>query len=157
MNEECSTVHTYSFWACCSWHSESCAILGTCTPVLLSATVLYQLLILLIGSTYIILPSLSLVMNFGTARIPSSGSETVFFSFNKALLANGVNVTRIRVRCEDLTPDMFLDYRPNFNESFTAMCSYEFQALSGDTPIGFPFSIQVDTPPPTDTGELSVV
>ncbi len=110
---------------------------------------------LLLLDVFIIIPddiisSIIIVANVGTATVSSSDSETVFFNFNAALLASDVSIMRIRGRCEDGTQEMFWNYQPNFNISFVASCdnsSYEFQALSsGDIPIGFSFTIQVNSP-----------
>ncbi len=49
-------VHTSSsFCACCSWHSESCAILGTCSPVQLSTTVLDSVGLLRMAKSIVLL------------------------------------------------------------------------------------------------------
>ncbi len=90
------------------------------------------------------------VTNFGAATIfPSSGSETVSFSFNEALLSNGVIVTRVNGSCEDCSQEMSWDYPIRFLSNFTATCgngSYVFQALSSDgMAIGFPFSVQFNS------------
>ena len=60
-----------------------------------------------------------------------------------------MTVTRIRGHCEDGSQEMFWDY-PLAVLNLTVSCtngSYTFQALtSGGMPVGFPFTVQVDSP-----------
>ena len=114
------------------------------------------------GWTFIIpddiVSRLYIVTNFGTAKVSSTDSETIFFYFNEALLAKGVTIIGITGSCEDGTQEMFWNnYQPSFNINFTTSCangSYVFYALNGKgVAIGFPVTIQVDSP--TSMGELS--
>ena len=98
----------------------------------------------------------SSVFNFASITTFESVTNFVVFSFNEALLSTDVNVTRMRGRCEDGTQEMFWKYPINYISNFTATCDnglFVFQAMnSGGMAIGFPFTIQVDSP--TNTGEF---
>ncbi len=96
--------------------------------------------------------SFSSVFNFASI---TSVTNILVFNFNEALLASGVNINIIRGICDDGTEEMFWEYRISFLSNFTVTCngSYVFQALSrGGMPIGFPFTVPVDSP--TNTGEF---
>ena len=89
------------------------------------------------------------------ATVFPSEPERVRLSFNDSLLASGVMVNRIIGNCEDGSQFNFWLYPPPMYINNTATCangSYIFQALtSGGTLIGFPFTIEVDSPTTSGT------